>query len=76
MDNEKEGYDGICRRITKNSWSSPLILVGAVVLVINENGDVLLQKNRAVWKMGAWGLMELSESPEETACREVYEETE
>ena len=74
---KKEGYDGICRRITENSWSSPLILVGAVVLVINENRYVLLQQRTEPY--GKWGLpgglMELSESPEETAFREVYEET-
>ena len=52
---KKEGYDGICRRITENSWSSPLILVGAVVLVINENRYVLLQQRTEPY--GKWGCL-------------------
>ena len=67
---------GYVEELRKIVGHRPLILVGAVVLVINENGYVLLQPDRAVRKMGLpGGLMELSESPEETAYREVYEET-
>ncbi|MCA0987472.1 NUDIX hydrolase [Guptibacillus algicola] len=53
----------------------PLILPGAVVIIINENNELLLQHR----KDGGWGLpgglMELGESLEETARREIKEET-
>ncbi|TMW70365.1 NUDIX hydrolase [Alteribacter natronophilus] len=53
----------------------PLILTGSVVIVLNRDGEVLLQHRRD----GTWGLpgglMELGESLEETARREVKEET-
>ncbi|AST91276.1 MULTISPECIES: NUDIX hydrolase [Sutcliffiella] len=53
----------------------PLILPGSVVLIINEQNQVLLQHRHD----GGWGLpggiMELGESLEETARREVKEET-
>ncbi|WP_026675255.1 NUDIX hydrolase [Alkalihalobacterium bogoriense] len=53
----------------------PLILPGSVVLIFNDNSELLLQQRRD----GSWGLpggiMELGESLEETARREVKEET-
>ncbi|MYL63511.1 NUDIX domain-containing protein [Bacillus hwajinpoensis] len=53
----------------------PLILTGAVVLIINEKGELLLQHRTD----GGWGLpgglMELGESLQDTARREVKEET-
>jgi 8-oxo-dGTP pyrophosphatase MutT (NUDIX family) len=53
----------------------PLILPGAVVIVLNEENEILLQHRSD----GGWGLpggiMELGESMEETARREVQEET-
>lgn len=53
----------------------PLILPGAVVIILNENNELLLQHRTD----GGWGLpgglMELGESLEETAKREVKEET-
>ncbi|MCR8848511.1 NUDIX hydrolase [Rossellomorea sp. SC111] len=53
----------------------PLILPGSVVIILNEYNEILLQ-NRTD---GGWGLpgglMELGESLEETARREVKEET-
>lgn len=53
----------------------PLILTGSVVLVLSENNDLLLQHRTD----GGWGLpgglMELGESLEDTARREVKEET-
>ncbi|SEC04079.1 NUDIX hydrolase [Paenibacillus sp. GP183] len=53
----------------------PLILVGAVVIIQNENQQILLQHR----KDGDWGLpgglMEPGESLEDTAMREAYEET-
>ena len=55
--------------------NKPLILTGAVVLVINEDGEILLQHRTD----GGWGLpgglMELGESLKDTARREVKEET-
>ncbi|NQD68480.1 NUDIX hydrolase [Bacillus haikouensis] len=53
----------------------PLIIPGAVVLIMNEKGELLLQHRTD----GNWGLpggqMELRESLEDTARREVKEET-
>ncbi|MCP8967026.1 NUDIX hydrolase [Ectobacillus ponti] len=55
----------------------PLILVGAVVVLLDEQERVLLQQRTE--PAGKWGLpgglMEFGESTEETAKREVYEET-
>lgn len=54
--------------------TKPLILPGSVVIIENEKGEVLLQKRPE----GRWGLpgglMELGESFEEVAQREVREE--
>ncbi|RIW28669.1 NUDIX domain-containing protein [Bacillus salacetis] len=53
----------------------PLILIGSVVVIVNDEGEVLLQQRTD----GGWGLpgglMELGESLEDTARREVKEET-
>lgn len=53
----------------------PLILPGSVVIILNAQNEVLLQHRTD----GGWGLpgglMELGESLEETARREVQEET-
>jgi 8-oxo-dGTP pyrophosphatase MutT (NUDIX family) len=55
----------------------PLILVGAVVILIDEAGRILLQQR--THPIDTWGipggLMELGESTEEVARREVFEET-
>jgi 8-oxo-dGTP pyrophosphatase MutT (NUDIX family) len=54
----------------------PLILPGACVLLVDQEGHVLLQErhHKRRWSLPG-GLMELGESFEETARREVYEET-
>ncbi|MEK4229651.1 NUDIX hydrolase [Solibacillus sp. FSL H8-0538] len=55
--------------------TKPLILPGSVVIIQNESGEVLLQKRPE----GKWGLpgglMNLGESFEKVAEREVFEET-
>ncbi|MCR8644444.1 NUDIX hydrolase [Paenibacillus sp. N1-5-1-14] len=55
----------------------PVILVGSVVIVVDEAGKILLQQRTV--PHGSWGLpgglMELGESVEDTARRELYEET-
>ncbi|PFA69211.1 DNA mismatch repair protein MutT [Bacillus sp. AFS015802] len=55
----------------------PLIFVGSVTVIVDEMGRLLLQQRK--FPKGAWGLagglMELGESTEEVARREVYEET-
>lgn len=61
--------------LRKHVGSAPLILPGSVVIMVNDKNEILLQHR----KDGGWGLpgglMELGESFEETAVREVKEET-
>ncbi|MBO9129735.1 NUDIX domain-containing protein [Bacillus sp. 165] len=68
---------GYVEELRKIVGHRPLILVGSVVLVLDEQERVLLQQRRE--PHGKWGLlgglMELGESPEETAQREVLEES-
>ena len=55
----------------------PLILVGAVVVIVDEDGRLLLEERKFpkdLWGLPG-GLMELGESTEDTAKREVMEET-
>lgn len=63
------------KELRKYVGHRPLILPGSVVLIVNEENEVLLQQRRD----GGWGLpgglMELGESLEDTARREVLEET-
>ncbi|MBD1222417.1 NUDIX hydrolase [Virgibacillus halodenitrificans] len=55
----------------------PLIFVGAVVILVDDKGRILLQQRK--FPHGTWGLpgglMELGESTEDVARREVSEET-
>ncbi|MFS1513778.1 NUDIX domain-containing protein [Chengkuizengella sp. SCS-71B] len=61
--------------LRKEIGTKPLILTGAVVVILNNEDQVLLQQRST----GGWGLpgglSELGESLEQTAIREVYEET-
>ena len=55
----------------------PLILVGSVAIILDEEGRLLLQQRKypkESWGL-AGGLMELGETTEEVARREVEEET-
>lgn len=68
---------GYIEEIRKLVGHRPIILVGAAVVLVNETGHILLQQR--TYPKGKWGLpgglMELGESTEMTACREVLEET-
>jgi len=65
------------KELRKLVGKMPVILVGSVVIILDENKRVLLQQRTHPY--GVWGLpgglMELGESSEETAIREVKEET-
>ncbi|MBO0959627.1 NUDIX hydrolase [Neobacillus sp. MM2021_6] len=66
------GYIEELREIIGNR---PIILVGAVVAVLDAKGKILLQKRpEGIWGLPG-GLMELAESAEDAARREVFEET-
>lgn len=53
----------------------PIILPGAVVILVNERGQILLQQRpNETWGLPG-GLMDLGESLEDTARREFFEET-
>jgi 8-oxo-dGTP pyrophosphatase MutT (NUDIX family) len=68
---------GYIEDIRKLVGHRPLILVGAVVVMVDEHGRILLQQRK--FPKGSWGLpgglMELGESTEDVARREVFEET-
>ena len=70
------GTMGYILDLRKIVGSRPLIMAGAGVLLINENNEVLLQRRRdnGLWDIPA-GSMELGESFEQCARREVSEET-
>ncbi|MDW2879480.1 MULTISPECIES: NUDIX hydrolase [Bacillaceae] len=53
----------------------PIILPGSVVIILNDQDEVLLQKRREGYWGLPGGLMDLGESFEEVAKREVFEES-
>ncbi|MCT4791719.1 MULTISPECIES: NUDIX hydrolase [Exiguobacterium] len=62
--------------LRKQIGQTPLILVGAVVLVIKDGQILLEQRNETQARFGLpGGLMEWAESTDETARRELLEET-
>lgn len=66
---------GYVEELRKLVGQRPLILVGAVVVVRNDSGEILLQhRSDGDWGLPG-GLMDLGESLEDTARREVLEET-
>lgn len=62
--------------LRKDVGHRPLIAVGAGVILVNERNEILLEKraDNGYWDYPA-GAMELGESYEECARREVLEET-
>lgn len=68
---------GYIENLRKMVGHAPVNLVGSVVIIRNEKGEILLQKR--AFPLNTWsfpgGLSELGENPEATAAREVREET-
>ncbi|MDN4607875.1 NUDIX hydrolase [Sporosarcina highlanderae] len=68
---------GYIEELRKLVGHRPLIFVGSVVIVVDAEGSILLQQRK--FPEGAWGipggLMELGESTEDVARRELFEET-
>ncbi|KAA0546949.1 NUDIX hydrolase [Bacillus sp. BGMRC 2118] len=68
---------GYIEELRKLVGNRPLIFVGATAIILDEQGKILFQQRR--FPNGVWGLpgglMELGESTEEVAKREVFEET-
>lgn len=63
------------KKIRKKIGHDDLILVGANIILTNTENQILLQKrNEGTWGL-LGGLMEIGESLEETAIREVKEES-
>ncbi|UII57587.1 NUDIX hydrolase [Cytobacillus spongiae] len=63
------------KELRKYVGHRPLILPGSVVLIVNDSNEVLLQQRvDGNWSLPG-GLMNLGESLEEVARREVHEET-
>ncbi len=66
---------GYIMDLRKAVGSKPLIMVGACVIVRNEQGHVLLQKRTDTLDWGTLGgSLELGESMEDAAERELFEE--
>lgn len=62
--------------LRKTIGTRPIILVGSTIVVFNEKQEILLQHRTDTDDWGIpGGAMELGESLEETAKRELYEET-
>lgn len=68
---------GYIENLRKLVGHQPVILVGSVAILVDELGRLLLQQR--MFPKGAWGipggLMELAESTEDVAKRELLEET-
>ncbi|MFZ3579344.1 NUDIX hydrolase [Virgibacillus sp. DJP39] len=77
MEGLKGNILGYIEDLRKIVGHKPLILVGSVVVIIDSQGRILLQQRKFPHK--SWGipggLMELGESTEDVAKREIFEET-
>lgn len=63
------------KELRKYVGHKPIILPGSLVIIVNREGELLLQeRNDDFWGLPG-GLMELGESLIDTAIREVKEET-
>ena len=68
--------DNYVSNLREKIGNLPIILAGSTVLVINKNKEILLQKrsDSKDWGLPGWA-MELWENFEDTAKRELFEET-
>jgi 8-oxo-dGTP pyrophosphatase MutT (NUDIX family) len=67
---------GYTKGIREIIGSRPFILVGSTIVVINHKKEILLQHRSDTKEWGLpGGAMELGESLEQTAERELFEET-
>ncbi|CRK82390.1 NUDIX hydrolase [Neobacillus massiliamazoniensis] len=67
---------GYIKEMRKLIGTRPLMVVGATVIAFNEREEILLQLRSDIKKWGLpGGAMEYGETLEETAIRELFEET-
>ncbi len=70
------GSDDYISRLRKCVGHQPLLMVGATVLVLNDKNELLMLKRSDTEDWGVpGGAMELGETAEQTARRELLEET-
>src|SRR5699024_10779168 len=67
---------GYIKDLRKMLGSCPLIMVGACVIIVNNKNEILLQlrQDNSCWEL-AGGSMEIGETLEQVAKRELLEET-
>lgn len=74
VDGKERAVCSLCKKVL---YENPL--PACCTVVVNEKGEVLLVQRSVEPKIGEWclpgGFMEIGESPEETALRELFEET-
>lgn len=78
MEESKKGelQMGYIEELRKQVGTRPILLVGSAIIVLNEKQEVLLQLRSDTHDWGLpGGAMELGETIEETARRELLEET-
>ncbi|WP_088103062.1 NUDIX hydrolase [Halalkalibacter urbisdiaboli] len=67
---------GYTKEIRELVGSKPLILVGSTIIVMNDKKEILFQHRSDTKEWGLpGGAMEIGESLEQTADRELFEET-